>query len=300
MASVDPPSSTPEEEEEEEEEKTSSRFLLSWPRSTSTTAVSSSWLLRVPFGCRLAPDARHHGRYAPKGQSCVLRFGQWHVQGSFCGYFAPRAVFLPWFSGRDALSAGPPLGLHHGRFGPERHYAALVAKCGSGMCFCFILRVDAVHVAFSEFVGRLAAVSTASCGRQFVHGVHAVGYRTLALVAIPQLQFLDKVIDDPVVRVVQVLPSRSPVVCNDRCPGYVPQWQLNNKAVYTPVVAQSLISMAVLFSRPSRFPCCRTHGGRCPWSSTECGYSCLRIDRSVQCCLCTDRGDPTGASSWFC
>ena len=86
----------------------------------------------------------------------------------------------------------------------------------------------------------------------------------LSIMVFPQLQFLDKVIDDPVVRVVQVLPSRSPVVCNDRCPGYVPQLQLINKAVYIPVVAQSLIPKTFLFSRPSRFPCCRTHGGRCP------------------------------------
>ena len=64
-----------------------------------------------PSCCRLAPDARHHGRYAPKGQLCALRFRQWHAQGSFCKYFAPRAVFLPWFSGPRALSAGPPLGL---------------------------------------------------------------------------------------------------------------------------------------------------------------------------------------------
>ena len=54
------------------------------------------------------------------------------------------------------------------------------------------------------------------------------------------------------------------VVRNDRCPGYVPQSQLINKVVCTPVVAQSLIPMAYLFSRPWRFPCCRTHGGRCP------------------------------------
>ena len=39
---------------------------------------------------------------------------QWHVQGSFCGYFAPRAVFLLW-----SLSGGPPLGLHNGRYEPE-------------------------------------------------------------------------------------------------------------------------------------------------------------------------------------
>ena len=52
----------------------------------------------------------------------------------------------------------------------------------------------------------------------------------LLTVEIPQLQFSNEVIDVPVVHVVQVLPSRSPVVCNDRCPGYVPQLQL----IYTP------------------------------------------------------------------
>ena len=43
-------------------------------------------------------------------------FRQWHVQGSFCGYFVPCAVFLLW-----SLSAGPPPGRHHGRSGPEGH-----------------------------------------------------------------------------------------------------------------------------------------------------------------------------------
>ena len=38
-----------------------------------------------------------------------------------------------------------------------------------------------------------------------------------------------------------------------------------DKIVNTPVMAQSMISMAFLFRRPSRFPCCRTHGGRCPY-----------------------------------
>ena len=105
-------------------------------------------------------------------------------------------------------------------------------------------------------------------GEKVVVIIPVVAQRPIPMVlptmVIPQLQFFAKVIDDPVVRVVQVLPSRSPVVCNDRCPGYVPQLQLSNKAVYTPVVAQSLIPMVFLFNRPSRFPCCRTHGGRCP------------------------------------
>ena len=66
-----------------------------------------------PSCCPLAPDARHHGRYTPKGQLCALRFRQWHVQASFCGHFAPLAVFLLW-----SLSAGPPPGRRHVRYGP--------------------------------------------------------------------------------------------------------------------------------------------------------------------------------------
>ena len=53
-------------------------------------------------------------------------------------------------------------------------------------------------------------------------------------------QFLDMVADFPVVwshRSPQVV--HMPVVCNDRAPGYVPQSQLVNKVVYTPVVVQS-------------------------------------------------------------
>ena len=63
---------------------------------------------------------------------------------------------------------------------------------------------------------------------------------------------------------------------------------LLNIVVVFPVVAQRPI--------PSPgFPSCRTCSGRCPFSPTECGYSCLRRDRYVQCCLCTDRGDSPGA-----
>ena len=53
-----------------------------------------------------------------------------------------------------------------------------------------------------------------------------------ATMQIPQLQFLNEVIHVPGVQVVQVLPSRLPVVCNDRCP---PQLQFINKVVHTPV-----------------------------------------------------------------
>ena len=53
----------------------------------------------------------------------------------------------------------------------------------------------------------------------------------LSTMVIPQLQFLDKVIDVSVVRVVQVRRSRSHAfVCNDRCPGHVPHLQLSTRS----------------------------------------------------------------------
>ena len=72
----------------------------------------------------------------------------------------------------------------------------------------------------------------------------------------------DKVIDDPVCafRADFSKSFTCPLCATTGC--YVPQLQLI--VVYTPVVAESLIPMAFLFSRPLRFPCCRTHGGRCP------------------------------------
>ena len=71
-------------------------------RSSSTPAEASAWLVMQVFLLALCS-------YAPIGQLCAL-FWQWHVQGSFCWYFALLAVFL-LCSGPDALSAGPPLGL---------------------------------------------------------------------------------------------------------------------------------------------------------------------------------------------
>ena len=63
----------------------------------------------------------------------------------------------------------------------------------------------------------------------------------------------------------------TPVVCNDRCFGYgvqqtavSPQLQPIFKVVDFPVVPQRLIPMIKLFSRPSFFSFCRTHGGPCP------------------------------------
>ena len=81
-----------------------------------------------------------------------------------------------------------------------------------------------------------------------------------------QLQFLDKVIDDPVARVVQVFPGRSqPVVCNDGCPGYVPQLQFTNKVVHIPVEVPRLSHIQTL-RLAMEIPSC---------SSTRCPLWCL-------------------------
>ena len=73
-----------EEKEKEEEEETSSRSLLSWPRSLSTTAVVCPWLVLlswcfsrcIPFVCRQDSAARQHGRYGPELQYSRRRFRQ--------------------------------------------------------------------------------------------------------------------------------------------------------------------------------------------------------------------------------
>ena len=83
-------------------------------RSSSTLAMAFAGLVLLAlhlalFSFLLSPGPKcsaSYGRYDPEGLFRALQF--WHVQGSFCRYFAPRAVFLPWFSGPDAVSAGPP------------------------------------------------------------------------------------------------------------------------------------------------------------------------------------------------
>ena len=63
--------------------------------------------------------------------------------------------------------------------------------------------------------------------------------------------------------------------------------------VFILVVAPRLTPMVLTVEQTTVFPSCCTFFGRCPCSSTECGYSCLHRDRYVQCCLCSDRGDST-------
>ena len=143
------------------------------PGDVTTRAVFPSVVVRPEM---LGIMACMDQKYIPRVWCAHRRLWQWHVQGWFCWYVTPRAVFLPWF-----LSTGPPLGLLHGWFGPEEQ-----------------LRFEMVVV------------------------IPVIAQRLIPMVQltveIPQLQFLNEVIDVPGMQVVQGLPSRLPVVSNDRCP----------------------------------------------------------------------------------
>ena len=112
-----------EEVEEVEEEADASDLLSlsSWPRSTSTLAVASSFcwfcwccsFLRCePFGCRLACDARHHGRYGPEGHVrswLVSLYGPLFLAVIFSFWFLPEGYSTSLFwentSGNSVFSA---------------------------------------------------------------------------------------------------------------------------------------------------------------------------------------------------
>ena len=117
------------------------------------------------------------------------RLRQWHVQGWFCGYFAPRAVFLLW-----SLSAGPPQGLRHGRCGPGGQ----------------------IHGEHGSDCEKLCIFH--SCRRFSCRGADADshGLAVQQTIVIPQLQFMNKVIDGGSCWFSHVV--HMPVVCNDRCP----------------------------------------------------------------------------------
>ena len=319
-------------------------------RSSSTPAVASAGLVMLVFLIALCSSWSLAGtRCSASWPVCTNRtvmrssFRQWYVQGSFCGYFAPRAVFFLW-----SLSAGLPPGRHHGCSGPEGYVLSwLVSLYGplylAVTCSIWFLPEEHSTSSFWERTSRVAVFSASWFDSRHtfmpVYGVRVVGgaeadshvvvrvvlffrvvhmpvvcndrcsvtFRScssstssftplswrvlvgrpaarsaswpvwtrgavtwrvwfrlqktgfsavefvdisfvtqwhisvvLATKKIPLLQLLNEVIDVPCVQVVQVLPCRLPVVCNDRC---LSQLQFINKVVHTPVVAQSLIPM---------------------------------------------------------
>ena len=89
--------------------------VCSLPSSSLTTAAYA-WLVcwsrcfsrSVLFGRQEARDARHLGRYVPERPlRAHRRFWQWHVQGSFCWFYAsPCAPFCCWQAQMLGIMAG--------------------------------------------------------------------------------------------------------------------------------------------------------------------------------------------------
>ena len=168
----------------------------------------------------------------------VVDFGYGICRAGFAG-IAPCAVFLPVVAWPQIL--GIMAGMH------QEDSCALFGP-GSGLCKARFAGI--LHLALFSSRGFLAQMPCRQA-RHWVYGryglegqlfgekvvviIPVVAQRLIPMVlttmVIPQLQFLDKVIDVPGMQVVQVLPSCLPVVCNDRCP---PQLQYINKVVYTP------------------------------------------------------------------
>ena len=230
-------------EKEEEEEEGSSRLSSSSSPSCSRCSALEIWTDSCPriwqsLACLSCPwyawfDSGYMFTSVYRGFWVISRRSYVKVDSnpsvrSLCPFtpaFADEVVAalvvdfsgLAGFAGDDAFCAAFPsvvvmpkmLGSMVGmtsRTVMRRHYAALVAVCGCGMFFCWFCW----WMQFALCSQRLSAgsppgVSTASCGRQFVHGVHAVGYSTLAVVVISQVQFLDKVIVCFTVAVVQTV-----------------------------------------------------------------------------------------------
>ena len=230
-------------EEEEEEEEADALVLLplsSRPPSTSTTAVVFPWLVTLVTMhftlCSFVQDkaAWHHGpvwtRMTVRRSSSLCIAGLLVFYTSRCvpvrcrlaqdtpphGRYAPkgqlcalRIVFFLW-----SLSAGPPLGLHHGRYGPEGQ-------------LCVEMVINILVVAQRQFPLVLTVQKT---------------------IVIPQLQFLDKVIDDPVVRV-QVLPDRSHARCVQRAGACGSDYRKNLR-IPTVAVHQGRRQFLVVVQRP--------------------------------------------------
>ena len=74
---------------------------------------------------------------------------------------------------------------HHGRYDQKESYAATLwphsRRLGNGMCMVGSAAMMQYALCSQRLsAGSLPGVLTASCGRQFVHGVRAVGYRNVA------------------------------------------------------------------------------------------------------------------------
>ena len=114
-----------------------------------------------------------------------------------------------WFSGYDAFSRSVPFccwqardALHHGRF-----YAL---RCAPFCCWQAQMLGIMASMIQKQLIIKVVIIPVVA--QRLFHMVQAV----LRTTEIPQLQFLDKVIDDPAVLVVQVSPGRSHARCVQR------------------------------------------------------------------------------------
>ena len=113
-------------------------MLASWPECTRWTAPRSSSFVLVACAMLVRLVTIHLALcflLVSPGPECsaswpiwtrrtdsscvVVDSWQWHVHSLFCWLFCTSCCFFFVLLSSGPLSAGPPLGLHHGRYGPD-------------------------------------------------------------------------------------------------------------------------------------------------------------------------------------
>ena len=233
-----------EEEETEEKGRAHRRlqqwYVHGWLRWFCAFAVSLSFI-----GRPLLPGILDGMDQYDSFLLARRRPRHWLMPGWFCWYCSSFLVLLRCLQAHDAL--------HHGWFEPKGQLRGdSLADTPVVHNHIYLWFRDQKTVDFPQLQS-FKFVDTSFVTQRVIPMV-------LPTMKILQLQFLNEVIDVFGVQVVQVLPSRLPVVCNDRCPAYVPQLQLINKFMFVPVVAQSCIPTVWQTIEILLFP---YTGGRC-------------------------------------
>ena len=163
----------------------------------------------------------------------VADIGGGKCTAGFAGFLHLAMSSLPWFAGPDAR--------HHGRYEPEGLFRALIpaVACTGSFCWYFTPVVVRPRCSASRptVVWRDGRRHPCRAAVAYAHGLVDHGDSTVAVLGQGDRCPLLCVS----FRFLQVV--HMPVVCNGRCHGYVPQLQLIDKVVYTPVVAQRSLPM---------------------------------------------------------
>ena len=158
------------------------RVSADLPLTGAETEAWRRWILLPPRQRKRKKRRKRRTPRTSSNSSCGRarrRQRQWHVLGWFYWYLSPRAVFL------SVVAWSQMFGIMAGM---DQRYSYVA------------LQLQFIKVVVIPVV-TLRLIST-----------------VVLTVEIPQLQFLDKVFDVPGMQVVQVLPCRSSVMCNDRFP----------------------------------------------------------------------------------